>query len=58
MSKASLSSGAKNPIDASVYGMNIKIPMIGGIADFCMILGLMITTILVVIFVFRKRRML
>ena len=43
---------------ASVYGMNIKIPMIGGIADFCMILGLMIVTILVVVFVFKKRRML
>ena len=44
---------------ASIYGMNINLPMADrGLADFFILLALMIVAIFVVILVFRKRRML
>ena len=44
---------------ASIYGMNINLPVAGsGLADFFILLALMIVAIFVVILVFRKRRML
>lgn len=44
---------------ASIYGMNINLPMAGsGLLDFFILLALMIVAIFVVILVFRKRRML
>ena len=44
---------------ASIYGMNISLPMTGsGLWDFFILLALMIVAIFIVILVFRKRRML
>ena len=44
---------------ASIYGMNISLPMTGsGLWDFFILLVLMIVAIFIVILVFRKRRML
>lgn len=40
MSKASLSSGAKNPIDASVYGMNVAFAVVGGLTVIGLILAI------------------
>jgi magnesium transporter len=43
---------------ASIYGMNIKLPLIGGLWDILLLGSLMLTVVLVVIFIFRRRRML
>ena len=43
---------------ASIYGMNIKLPLIGGLWDILLLGGLMLTVVLFVIFIFRRRRML
>lgn len=43
---------------ASIYGMNIKLPALGGSLDFFILIGLMIVAIFIVILIFRKRRML
>jgi len=38
--------------------MNIKLPLIGGLWDILLLGGLMLTVVLFVIFIFRRRRML
>lgn len=43
---------------ASIYGMNVEIPLIGGNWDFLLTISLMVLTLLVVLFIFRKKRML
>lgn len=43
---------------ASVYGMNVKLPMAGGNWDFLILLGLMIITTMSAFFVFKKKKML
>lgn len=43
---------------ASIYGMNVKLPSIGGVWDFVLIMSLMVLTLLAVLFIFRKKRML
>ena len=43
---------------ASIYGMNIKLPLIGGLWDILLLGGLMLTVVFVVLFIFRRRRML
>ena len=43
---------------ASIYGMNVKLPLIGGIWDFIMIMGIMLMLVLVVLIIFRSRKML
>ncbi len=43
---------------ASIYGMNIKLPLIGGLWDIMLLGGLMLTVVFVVLFIFRRRRML
>ena len=46
---------------ASIYGMNIRLPMLSdgsGLWNFFILLVLMIVAIFIVILVFRKRRML
>ena len=43
---------------ASIYGMNVQLPLLGGIWDFIMIMALMLALVLVVIIIFRRRKML
>ena len=43
---------------ASIYGMNVQLPLIGGIWDFLMIISLMLTLVVMVIIIFRRRKML
>ena len=43
---------------ASIYGMNVQLPLIGGIWDFLMIMVLMLMLVVVVIVIFRHRKML
>lgn len=43
---------------ASIYGMNVKLPLIGGIWDFLMIMVIMLMLVLMVIIIFRSRKML
>ena len=43
---------------ASIYGMNVKLPLIGGIWDFVMIMGIMLFLVLMVLIIFRSRKML
>lgn len=43
---------------ASFYGMNIKLPIIGGSWDVILVGGVMLLTVLAVILIFRRRRML
>jgi magnesium transporter len=43
---------------ASIYGMNIKLPLIGGLWDILLLGGLMLTVVFIVLFIFRRRRML
>ena len=43
---------------ASIYGMNVKLPLIGGIWDFVMIISLMLMLVLMVLIIFRRRKML
>ena len=43
---------------ASIYGMNVQLPLIGGIWDFIMIMVLMLMLVVVVIVIFRRRKML
>ena len=43
---------------ASIYGMNVKLPLIGGMWDFIMIMGIMLSLVLVVLIIFRSRKML
>ncbi len=43
---------------ASIYGMNVKLPLIGGIWDFVMIISLMLTLVLMVLIIFHRRKML
>ena len=42
---------------ASIYGMNIELPLIGGLYDMLLTGGIMLITVLVVIIIFKKRRM-
>jgi magnesium transporter len=44
---------------ASIYGMNIKLPVIGGekIWDFVLLIGMMLFSVLMALFLFRKRKM-
>lgn len=42
---------------ASIYGMNLKLPLIGGYKDFVLVGGLMFVIVAVVIFIFRRNRM-
>ena len=42
---------------ASIYGMNIKLPLVGGNWDMLVVGGVMVVTVLVSIIIFRKRRM-
>lgn len=43
---------------ASIYGMNVKLPLIGGLWDFLMIMGIMLFLVLMVLIIFRSRKML
>lgn len=43
---------------ASVYGMNINLPMLGGRWDFAILMAVMLLTIICVLVIFRKRKML
>ncbi len=43
---------------ASIYGMNVQLPLIGGIADFLMIMLVMLLLVGVVLVFFRRRKML
>lgn len=43
---------------ASLYGMNIDLPLIGGKWDFLLIVSLMVSLIGVILFVFRRKKML
>ncbi len=43
---------------ASIYGMNVQLPLIGGIADFLMIMLIMLLLVGVVLVIFRRRKML
>jgi Mg2+ and Co2+ transporters len=42
---------------ASIYGMNIKLPLIGGNWDMILVGGVMLLTVLAVVIIFRRRRM-
>lgn len=42
---------------ASIYGMNLQLPLIGGFYDIILVGAIMLITVLTVIFIFRKRRM-
>ena len=42
---------------ASIYGMNIKLPLVGGNWDMLVTAGLMILTVIVAIIIFRRRKM-
>ncbi|MBR5250233.1 MAG: magnesium and cobalt transport protein CorA [Bacteroidales bacterium] len=43
---------------ASLYGMNVNLPIIGGKWDFFLVLSVMILLIAVILFVFRRKKML
>jgi magnesium transporter len=43
---------------ASIYGMNVQLPLLGGIWDFLMIMLLMLMLVAMVIIIFRRRKML
>lgn len=43
---------------ASIYGMNVELPMFGGKTDFILLMSLMVVTIVTVLLIFRKRKML
>mgnify|MGYP002623267211 CR=1 FL=1 len=43
---------------ASIYGMNVKLPLIGGMGDFFLIMFIMLALVVVVIVIFRRRKML
>ena len=43
---------------ASIYGMNVQLPLIGGIWDFLMIMLIMLLLVLMVLIIFRSRKML
>lgn len=43
---------------ASIYGMNIKLPMMDNDYDFMVLVGIMLISIFITIFVFKKRKML
>ena len=42
---------------ASIYGMNIKLPLVGGNSDMLVVGGVMVLTVLASIIIFRKRKM-
>ena len=42
---------------ASIYGMNIKLPLVGGNWDMLVTAGVMVLTVIVAIVIFRKRKM-
>ena len=42
---------------ASIYGMNIKLPLVGGNWDMLVVGGVMVLTVLASIIIFRKRKM-
>ena len=42
---------------ASIYGMNIKLPLVGGNWDMLVTASLMVLTVIMAIFIFRKRKM-
>ena len=43
---------------ASIYGMNVKLPLVGGIWDFVLIMLIMLMLVAMVIIIFRRRKML
>ncbi len=43
---------------ASIFGMNVKLPLFGGYWDIVLLGGMMLAVVLVVLFIFRRRRML
>lgn len=43
---------------ASIYGMNVVLPLAGGIWDFIIVITLMIIALMTVVMIFKKRRML
>lgn len=43
---------------ASIYGMNVDLPVIGGRWDFLLLMSVMLGTILCVLYIFRRKRML
>ena len=43
---------------ASIYGMNIKLPLIGGNWDLLLVLTAMLLIVLVVFLIFRRKKML
>ena len=42
---------------ASIYGMNIKLPLIGGNWDMLIVAAVMVITVAVAVIIFRKRKM-
>ncbi|MCF0168495.1 MAG: hypothetical protein HUJ93_07655 [Bacteroidales bacterium] len=42
---------------ASIYGMNIKLPMTGGIWDFVIVCGAMLTAVFFAMLVFKRRKL-
>lgn len=43
---------------ASIYGMNVQLPLIGGMADFLMLMMIMLLLVGVALVIFRRRKML
>lgn len=43
---------------ASIYGMNVDLPLAGGMWDFIIVITLMVIALLTVVMIFKKRRML
>ena len=43
---------------ASIYGMNIKLPLAGGLWDLVIVLSTMLLIVLVVFLIFRRKKML
>lgn len=43
---------------ASIYGMNVNIPLFGGTIDFFVIIGVMLTAIVTVLIIFKHKKML
>ncbi|MFA5326047.1 MAG: CorA family divalent cation transporter, partial [Bacteroidales bacterium] len=43
---------------ASIYGMNIKLPMVGDFWDFVIVGGVMLLSVIFALIIFKKRRML
>ena len=43
---------------SGIFGMNVNLPLLGNMSDFFIVLGVMLVSVLVASFLFRKRKML